>query len=273
MKMIGISIKRNFQTLETRLALGTVILLLALHYIQVMIQTNGWDENLMVHFLKLRTLNDSNIFGAILVQALPVIGVLAGGFSYFRDKKAGEVHYWIAKAGSRKYYLSKYIAAFLTGLIVVGVPLLGEILWYAIAFPTGANGDIYMSRFSEGYEDMVMSYLFSGLYMKSRLAYGLLMAIMVAVVAGVFAAFTVSLSMTGWFKIRILLLFPVYLLFSLSYYIGILLNVEYETYWSYYLYYYNTSEKSEGFLGACMLALIAISIIPLIYRCRKGEIG
>lgn len=66
---------------------------------------------------------------------MPLLAVLSFGASYYMDLKLGYVKQLVTKCGSKKYLCAKYGSTFISGGVVVAIPLLLQLMLLALIFP------------------------------------------------------------------------------------------------------------------------------------------
>ena len=66
---------------------------------------------------------------------MPLLAVLPFGASYYMDLKSGYVKQLVTRCGSKKYLCAKYGSTFISGGVVVAIPLLLQLMLLALIFP------------------------------------------------------------------------------------------------------------------------------------------
>lgn len=80
--------------------------------------------------------NQHDFQGYLLYLILPILATLPYADSFFSDKKSGFIKNILVRTSKKKYYLSKYIVVFVTGGIVVVLPLLLNLTLSAMVLPS-----------------------------------------------------------------------------------------------------------------------------------------
>lgn len=273
MNFIILQTKIMLQKKETIFCYFFMLFMVLIHFFQVIFKFAGRDIIFMHHPFKLRVLYEDTLLGHYIIELLPILIVLAGGFSYFDDKKSGEEIFWISKVGAKKFFYSKYIASFFTSFIVFSTPLFLEAFLYIISFPLQATGDpSNITRFQQSFQNLVENYIFSGLYNFHPYLYGFFCCIFFSIVCAILSSFTMAISMTGFFSFRMLLFLPNYFILTSSYYVGKILKLKFDTYYGFYFYFYNTCPKSMISLVLFLSILIILSLFLVQRRSSKDVI-
>lgn len=75
-------------------------------------------------------------YGSALFFAVwPVLAAMACGWSYNNERISGVYNQIVVRVGAKRYFLAKHTAAFLSGGIVVALPLLVDLLGLALIYP------------------------------------------------------------------------------------------------------------------------------------------
>lgn len=98
----------------------------------------------------------------------PLLVAIPYGWSYCEEKNNGYTRVMVVNAGSRKYFLAKYIAVFLSGALAMVIPLLFSFLISSLFFPAvlpepiycTTNGIFYDSLMSILYYSVPLLYVF-----------------------------------------------------------------------------------------------------------------
>lgn len=98
----------------------------------------------------------------------PLLAAIPYGWSYCEEKNGGYIRLMIARCGRRNYFLSKYIAVFLSGALAMVIPLIFSFLISALYFPAvlpspiycTTNGIFYDSLMSTVYYTVPLLYVF-----------------------------------------------------------------------------------------------------------------
>lgn len=142
---------------------------------------------------------------------LPILAVLPYGWSYFMENKAGYVKTVVIRSGKWKYFLSKYIAVFTAGGLVILIPLIINLVIVASFVPA-----IIPSKMYPLYYAVIHGSLWSKLFYTYPILFVVLYLVLNFTFAGLFA--TMSLAISFFIKNRIaILLMPFFLIFILHY--------------------------------------------------------
>lgn len=230
----------------------------------------GLDVIEMYHPMRILTLTQDSASGVIIMQMLPLLVVIACGFTYIKDRNAGIEIFEISRSGARNYFWSKIVASFLVTMCVFSVPLLVEILLNCLSFPMEATGD--MSNFTN-YDDylikIIRGYFFYEVYQISPYLYAIVYCFIFGAWAGLAAAFVVAISFLPVVKARLVLFLPLYMIITGLVFLGNVLKTEKQSYYGFYLFMYEGFDLSR--LGYVMvLLLLIVTIIGITWwKCKE----
>ncbi|WP_062105422.1 hypothetical protein [Bacillus niameyensis] len=142
---------------------------------------------------------------------LPLIAALPYGWSYFIENKSGYVKTVVTRCSKCHYYLSKYLATFTAGGLVVLIPLLVNFLLVACFVPAITPSTEYIL-----YYPVLHGSLWSQLFFTHPVIFVILYLILDFIFAGLFA--TMSLAITFFIKNRIAVILIPYLLIMILHY-------------------------------------------------------
>lgn len=241
-----------------------------LHYVVQVRLFWGKDIANLYEPMKLRLMaNSTDAITFRLMQFYPLLVVIPAGFSYVEDRENYTDVYIRGRIGNRQYIYSKMIAAFVVSFLVFTIPFLLELLLYIIAFPLTATGDpSNISDYQAVMQEIIGKYLFSEIYVKSSLLYGVTTVFLWGILAGVLGGFTACISMLG-IRFRALLFLPVYVLL---YFVSTLENIfctPYTTNYLWYIQFYDFYVKTEWGLVLFILIIIIISVMITLFMGRR----
>lgn len=81
----------------------------------------------------------------------PVLAAMPFGWSYLQERRGGLYNQLVSRMGRKSYYVTKYIAVFISGGLVVVVPVLLNLLFNATFCPYVLPNILNMLRISDGY--------------------------------------------------------------------------------------------------------------------------
>ena len=121
-----------------------------------------------------------NTQGASLFYAIwPVLAAMAYGWSYIEERRSGVYNQIASRTNARTYFVSKYVAVFVSGGLAVGVPMLVNLLSNALVCP--------YAKIPATYAIVSNNNIFSELFHTCPWAYGLLWCGMTFLCGGVAA--------------------------------------------------------------------------------------
>lgn len=251
-----------------------MFLLVFANFIMNVIEYHGYDISGMYNSTKISFLSDYTFLGYYFIQYYPFLVVIPAAFSYLSDVNSKEIVFMQTRIDKRKYYISKLVATFIVTFIIFTFPLILEQIINYIAFPIDAMGDpSNMDIFDQVYNEIIRSYLFATLWTKSSYLYAIFFIILFGVVSGLLASFALAVSMCGFFKFKILVFVPVYVLLYLVNTMGRLLKLDFNTDYYSYLTMFSATNKSEiAYLTFC-IALGLLNILMVCIKMRKDELS
>ena len=96
---------------------------------------------------------------SLFFQLLPLLAVLPFSWSYLEESKIGYISSLITRANRKHYFLSKYIAVFLSGAIVITIPIILNFLICACFIPARLP-DVFAVIYFGIYEQALWSEVF-----------------------------------------------------------------------------------------------------------------
>lgn len=160
----------------------------------------------------------TSITPAMFYRFIPLICVLAYGWSYSSDVRSGYIKSIITRTSKLKYLISKYFATFISGGLVVLIPILVNILTLACFMPFRMP-----SVFDSIYYSELPAFAFANLFYKAPALYMVIILIFHFILGGLFATFAMAVSMFTTNK-YIVTLFPFVFSFLYSYVCSVFLN-------------------------------------------------
>ncbi|HHU18987.1 MAG TPA: hypothetical protein GXZ58_01845 [Bacilli bacterium] len=142
---------------------------------------------------------------------MPLIAALPYGWSYFIENKSGYVKTVVTRSAKTEYFLAKYIATFISGGLVILIPLLINFIVVACFIPAVTPSTMYTM-----YHSVYHGSLWSQSYYTNPVWFVILYLILDFIFAGLFA--TMSLTVSLFVKNRIaVILVPFFLILVLHY--------------------------------------------------------
>jgi len=126
---------------------------------------------------------------SLFFTLLPVFAVLPFGWSYYLERKSGYIKQVVTKTGKRTFFLAKLIAVFISGALVVFIPLIINFLIVSAVYPSTLPQVNYVFYNYVGFGSM-----WSDLFFTIPWLYVALYILLDSLFAGLFAisAFAVS---------------------------------------------------------------------------------
>lgn len=99
------------------------------------IHPSGFDsESLLINWLGM---DNRTAIGMVFYLALPILAAMPFGSSYFTERKSGYYMQVTMRSGQKTYLCAKWIAAFVSGVIVIMIPLTLNLMANALICPLG----------------------------------------------------------------------------------------------------------------------------------------
>jgi MFS family permease len=172
---------------------------------------------------------NSNVWNMMSIL-YPFIIVFPFGFSFIQDMRTGLFDYYVARAGRKKYFMSKMVVSFVGGALLILIPFLVNLLLCYMTFPHTYYSPLgYAQQISGEYvvrETVFAAKPFASLFVNSLLLYNLLYLAMFSLFSGLVAAMAMAFSFFIRRR-RILLFIPLLIIFIPEPYISsIIYNME-----------------------------------------------
>ena len=149
---------------EAILTFCVLMLLVLVCFVDNCREFRGYDIMALAHTTKMGLLTWSQIgysadLPMMFTQLYPLLVVCPAGFVLAKERGTQEHVLMITRMGSKTYYFSKLLSAFVVTAVVFTVPFLMEMMLYIIAFTTKPVGDLSnWSVYDPNYVDMVRNY-------------------------------------------------------------------------------------------------------------------
>lgn len=207
----------------------------------------------------------------LLIQLYPLLVVCPAGYSLAREYQLGTRVFLVSRLGNFTYQVSKYLAAFLTTMIIFTVPFLLEIILNCLSFPLSATGDLSnMSIYDEVYRTGVNRYFMKSIYLYSPCLYAVVGTLFFGVVSGLFGVFTVAVSSVIRVKYNVFLFLPVFTALNMTTILGGRFPREVPSIkWYDYVLLFNDELKSIRFGVIAILGLVLFMIGAFCVGGRK----
>lgn len=216
--------------------------------------------------------NDTLNIKFVFMQLFPIIAILPAALSYADDRAKRTDVFLVTRMGKNGYFMSKMIAVFLVTFLVFLIPFLIEIILYKIAFPSGAEGNLYSGGiYSQQYIDNMEKVMFLGTFKISSVIYAIFSVCLYSFVSGVLALFVLAVSMY-MNRFKVLLLFPSYIL---MYGIGALYSIipGANVHTSHFEYFslFDSSSKNQTWFLLIVLIVLVMSVTVIIRQMRRDR--
>lgn len=126
----------------------------------------------------------SSLGETLFFTLLPLLAILPYGWSFCHERNQGYLKYIAVRCNKRKYFLAKYIASFLSGGVVIIIPLVFSFIVTACFIPAYCPQIIYAPYYS-----VVHGSLWSEIFFNDPLIFVVLYLIIDFIFGGFFATF------------------------------------------------------------------------------------
>lgn len=198
---------------------------------------------------------------------LPLLAVIPYGWSYAMERKTGYAKMVQIRAGRISYFGAKYIATFLTGGVVIVVPLIFNLLFVACFVPAIQPTWIYSVYYPYHY-GAIWSYLF----FTQPIIFEILYLILVFIFAGLFSVMGFAVSFYTNKRVMAVLV-PYFLILALHYSRRLLYGRVYKELSPLNFLHAMSIENSAdaGIIFAEAIIFLGITIGIVIGKGRKDE--
>lgn len=91
----------------------------------------------------------------------PLLVAIPYGWSYCLEKQTGYLRNMVVRAGRTPYYLSKYLAVFVSGGLTMVIPMLLSVLLTAMVFPAVAPNVLYDTNYGVSRGDILSMFYYA----------------------------------------------------------------------------------------------------------------
>lgn len=141
---------------------------------------------------------------------LPIIAVLPYGWSLVGEIKSGYIKNVLHRTSRKIYFLSKYVAVFVSGALIVVIPLICSILVLALFLPALKMESIYP------YGTIGQGCMWSVIYYEHPYLYCILYIILDGIFAGLMASLSMAIAFFVKSKVAVVLM-PFFVMLLLDY--------------------------------------------------------
>ena len=253
-----------------------LFIMVIMNFIGNVLEFQGRDVIKMYQPMKLLLLsynrinwNASNTL--LLTQLYPLLVVCPAGFSLAKEYQLNMRVFLVSRLGNFKYQVSKYLAVFLTTMIIFTVPFLLEIILNCVSFPLSAAGDLSnMSVYDVEYRNDVNRYFMKSIYLCSPYLYAVAGTFLFGAVSGLLGVFTAAVSSLIKVKYNVFLFLPVFAALNLSMILASKLpKGAPSTRWDDYLLIFNEEIKNISYFAIGIVVLVLFSVGAAYISGRK----
>ncbi len=162
-------------------------------------------------FLNVSLLSSNSTVGAFFIIIFPILVVFPTSTLFLIDRETQAGISYRVRTSRLNYYASMFAAVFVSTFLLFSIPFLIEMIMEMLAFGTTANGMPVYSSYVD-FLDAELKFWNYGLFIQSRLLYGLIYYMMFGFLSAVLATFNFSLTMLPIFKYKIFTYFPIFLM-------------------------------------------------------------
>ncbi|MEI3375766.1 MAG: hypothetical protein V8R00_07540 [Coprococcus catus] len=200
MQLLKIECKKMIKSKEFRIALCALLVVSILQGVENL-KFVRWvsDSSInMVHpigldniSLKVRWMgaDDYTLFGACFYMLLPLLSAMAYSPSYLKEIRSGYAIQFFVRTKKKNYIICKWIITFMSGILVVGIPLIVNLMINALFCPLGTVRILSLQT------AVVQGSFYSELFYEKPIRYMLLTIILGALWGGICALLGMACSM------------------------------------------------------------------------------
>lgn len=209
---------------------------------------------------------ENNTIGySLFYFLLSIFAVMPYGWSLVDEMQSGYVKNIFVRTKKSDYYISKYLATFLTGGVVVTVPLVINFMINAMFFPALLPEIIYP------YYGMIQGTMWSKLFYEHPFVFEVLYMILDFVFSGLIA--TMCIGFAFWIKKRVLVIFLPFLLILALDYISSIHIVKYEISFMKFLHSLQAANSVNGGYVLCVgIIIFGFSFGTCLLKGLKYEV-
>lgn len=239
----------------------------------------GMDVTNLPHTTKMSMLSYNRLLydakmGTLFQQVYPLLVVCPAGFILAKERGSGEHILMITRMGSRNYYCSKFIAAFVVTAVVFTLPFLLEVLFHILAFSTKPDRDYTRwSEYSEEYVSMVRNFMFYKVFAQAPYVYAVMKILLFGLFSGLMGAFSVAVSALYRVKLRITVMLPVFLLLNLTVYVSSLWKeLGQSVAWYDFVMLHDDMTRNDSVFVLGLIAVMLISVGSIWRVSRRDQL-
>lgn len=203
-------------------------------------------------------------FSSLYFFLFPIAAVMPAGLSLYKEKKTNYTAQMLIRENKNVYYLHKYLAAFISGGVIVCLPVILNIMVVALRFPfrtPDLNYDIY-------YKIQPFSFA-SGLFYTRPWLYLILRLAVIFLYAGLCAVLSTSVSFIC--RNRYIIVFTPQILFMVVNFCNMAFQIPYELSPIKFLGAGNTYIVASSVVFGEAALLIAVSLALFVFG-RKRDV-
>lgn len=264
---------------EAILTFCVLMLLVLVCFVDNCREFRGYDIMALAHTTKMGLLTWSQIgysadLPMMFTQLYPLLVVCPAGFVLAKERGTQEHVLMITRMGSKTYYFSKLLSAFVVTAVVFTVPFLMEMVLYIIAFTTKPVGDLSnWSVYDPNYVDMVRNYMFSELFLRNPYGYAVFKVLLFGLFSGLMGAFGVAVSALYRVRFRITVLLPTFLLLNLSVYAHMIFGeMEKSVAWYNFMMLHEDAVKNVPVFLLALVLVIIVSVGGTFWAARRDQL-
>lgn len=210
----------------------------------------------------------SSVIGAMFYTFLPLVCVLGYGWSYASDLRSGYIKNIITRTGKRQYIISKYFATFISGGLVVLIPVVINIVVLACYMPFRMANPYWQLYYSE-----MPAFPFSKLFFTAPVLYLLISLVGHFLIGGLYATSSMVVSVFNTNKYIVALL-PFVLSLIYAYicnnYLNNMFRAELDP--TKFLTTSNSTYRVLFYIVLIYIVYFAITLIPIFYKGMKKDV-
>ncbi len=200
----------------------------------------------------------------------PLIAVLPFSDSYYEERENRTIEFCFSRLTNNQYYFSKLITCFISGFIIISIPLLLNVFLNFIAFPMDSTKDATNFSYihSHLFNNVMETGMFQKLFAENMYLYNLVYLLLLSIASGLISVITYQISFFMKIK-RITLLFVVFAVYNLLTLFFSVVGLQ-ELCLNNYVFaaMFYSGQSVEGMIITFSLLILA-AIVPMFFAKRK----
>lgn len=204
-----------------------------------------------------------SFFAVVFYMAMPLLAVLPYGTELLEDHLSGYIRHVVIRENREAYYLTGFITAFLSGMLVIAIPMVINFMLHTSTYP------LLIPQAGRGTSSTGWFTMWGALFFEHPLVYALIYLFIPSFYAGLVACFSVAIGLV--FEQRFVSIFFPFILFMFTNTASIAMG---ENQWSPYTFLsgaLNTEKVTPFVFLVTGLILFLPALFTYLHK-RKGDV-